>query len=277
MLKKALICLGSAVGLLVLCLFLFVYKGSDEVTFFQRQNINQYLADVPFEQDPGGNNIIMPAAVASGTDGYDADTFLGARNQIDYGTGCAEFEVIVTDEKEVILAQGYTSLTEKSVTLGRVVRQFESDYKDCRLVLKLSEYNSLGNLNSLIAGLEKTTKTYITGVNENAVAYVKGFFPQVRVLCDYSNENRLTLEQIKACGADGILSSGEDFNGKLLKKAHELGLLVWVDCGRDVYSTVKAMKFGADGLVTERPRLVTSLKNGWDEGSFEMAVKDTKE
>lgn len=277
MLKKSLICFGSAVGLLVLCLLLFAYKGSDEVTFFQRQNINQYLADVPFEQDPGGNNIIMPAAVASGTDGYDSDTFLGARNQIDYGTGCAEFEVIVTDEKEVILAQEYTVFGENSVKLSRVVRQFESDFEDCRLVLKLSEYGNLGSLNSLIAGLEKTAKTYITGVHENAVSYVKSFFPQVRVLCDYGDENRLSLEQIKECGADGILCDGEAFNERLLKKAQELGLLVWVDCGKDVYSTVKAMKFGADGLLTERPRLVTALKHGWDEGSFEAAVKETKE
>ena len=126
MLKKALICFAGAAGLLLLCLFLFVIKGSDEVTFFQRQNINQYLSSVPFEQDAGGNNIIMPVAVASGTDDYPCDTFLGARNQIDYATGYVEVKVAVTPENEVVLAEGFTSYDEKdSVRLSRVIARSE--------------------------------------------------------------------------------------------------------------------------------------------------------
>ena len=278
MLKKALICFGSAVGLLVLCLLLFVYKGGDEVTFFQRQNINQYLSSVPFEQDAGGNNIIMPVAVASGTDDYPCDTFLGARNQIDYTTGWVEVKVAVTPENEVILADGYTLYDEEtSVRLSRVIAQLSEEYEDCGIVIELSEYSRLSYLNAVLVNRGMVTKSVITGVNENAVSYIKGFFPQTVVLCDYNGENRLNLAEIKACGADGILCTGEAFNSSLAEKAREEGLLVWADCGSDVYATVRAMKFGADGIVSDRPQFIASMRMWWSKDAFEEAVKTSKE
>ncbi|MBR3755263.1 MAG: hypothetical protein IKK49_09260 [Clostridia bacterium] len=278
MLKKALICFGSAVGLLVLCLLLFVYKGGDEVTFFQRQNINQYLSAVPFEQDAGGNNIIMPVAVASGTDGYPCDTFLGARNQIDYATGYVEVKVAVTPENEVILAEGYTAYDEeKSVRLSRVINQLAQEYDEFGVVIELSEYSRLSYLNAVLVNREVVTKSVITGVHENAVSYVKSFFPQTKVLCDYNGENRLSLAEIRASGADGILCAGEVFNSSLAEKAREEGLLVWVDCDSDVYATVKAMKFGADGIVSDRPGFVADMRMWWSADAFEEAVKNSKE
>ena len=278
LLKKALICFGSAVGLLVLCLLLFVYKGGDEVTFFQRQNINQYLSAVPFEQDAGGNNIIMPVAVASGTDGYPCDTFLGARNQIDYATGYVEVKVAVTPENEVILAEGYTAYDEeKSVRLSRVINQLAQEYDEFGVVIELSEYSRLSYLNAVLVNREVVTKSVITGVHENAVSYVKSFFPQTKVLCDYNGENRLSLAEIRASGADGILCAGEVFNSSLAEKAREEGLLVWVDCGSDVYATVKAMKFGADGIVSDRAGFVADMRMWWSADAFEEAVKNSKE
>lgn len=278
LLKKALICFGSAVGLLVLCLLLFVYKGGDEVTFFQRQNINQYLSAVPFEQDAGGNNIIMPVAVASGTDGYPCDTFLGARNQIDYATGYVEVKVAVTPENEVILAEGYTAYDEeKSVRLSRVINQLAQEYDEFGVVIELSEYSRLSYLNAVLVNREVVTKSVITGVHENAVSYVKSFFPQTKVLCDYNGENRLSLAEIRASGADGILCAGEVFNSSLAEKAREEGLLVWVDCDSDVYATVKAMKFGADGIVSDRPGFVADMRMWWSADAFEEAVKNSKE
>ena len=278
MLKKALICFGSAVGLLVLCLLLFVYKGGDEVTFFQRQNINQYLSAVPFEQDAGGNNIIMPVAVASGTDGYPCDAFLGARNQIDYATGYVEVKVAVTPENEVILAEGYTAYDEeKSVRLSRVINQLAQEYDEFGVVIELSEYSRLSYLNAVLVNREVVTKSVITGVHENAVSYVKSFFPQTKVLCDYNGENRLSLAEIRASGADGILCAGEVFNSSLAEKAREEGLLVWVDCDSDVYATVKAMKFGADGIVSDRPGFVADMRMWWSADAFEEAVKNSKE
>lgn len=278
MLKKALICFAGAAGLLLLCLFLFVIKGSDEVTFFQRQNINQYLSSVPFEQDAGGNNIIMPVAVASGTDDYPCDTFLAARNQIDYATGYVEVKVAVTPENEVILAEGFTSYDEKdSVRLSRVIAQLSEEYEDCGIVIELSEYSRLSYLNAVLVSRGMVTKSIITGVHENAVSYIKGFFPQTRVLCDYDGENRLSLAEIRACGADGILCTGEAFNSSLAEKAKEEGLLVWVDCGSDVYATIKAMKFAADGIITDRPEFVTQMRMWWEKDAFEEAVKSSKE
>ena len=276
MLKKALICAASAVGLLVVCLLLFVYKGSDEVTFFQRQNINQYLSSVPFEQDAGGNNIIMPVAIASGTDDYPCDTFLGARNQIDYATGYIEVKVAVTPENEVILAEGLTSYNEEnSVRLSRVINQLSEEYEKYGMVIELSEYSRLSYLNAILVNRSMVTKSVITGVHENAVSYIKGFFPQTRVLCDYNGENRLSLAEIRAAGADGILCTGEAFNSSLAEKARAEGLLVWVDCDSDVYATVKAMKFGADGLVSDRPNFVSEMRLWWNEDAFEEAVKST--
>lgn len=278
MLKKALICFVSAAGLLVLCLLLFVFKGSDEVTFFQRQNINQYLSSVPFEQDAGGNNIIMPVAVASGTDDYPCNTFLGARNQIDYATGYVEAKVTVTPENEVILAEGFTSYDEKdSVRLSRVIGQLSEEYEDCGIVVGLSEYSRLSYLNAVLVSCGMVTKSLITGVHENAVSYIKGFFPQTRVLCDYDGENRLSLAEIRACGADGILCTGEAFNSTLAEKAKEEGLLIWVDCGSDFYATVKAMKFGSDGIITDRPEFVTHMRMWWNKDAFEEAVRISKE
>lgn len=278
LLKKALICFGSAVGLLVLCLLLFVFKGSDEVTFFQRQNINQFLASVPFEQDAGGNNIIMPVAVASGTDDYPCDTFLGARNQIDYATGYVEVKVAVTPENEVVLAEGLTSYDEeKSVRLSRVIAQLSEEYEDCGIVIELSEYSRLSYLNAVLVSREMVIKSVITGVHENAVSYIKGFFPQTRVLCDYDGKNRLSLAEIRAAGADGILCTGEAFNSSLAEKAKEEGLLVWVDCGSDVYATVCAMKFGADGIISDRPEFISAMRMWWSKDAFEEAVKISKE
>ncbi len=277
LLKKALICVVSAVVLLVVSLLLFVYKGSDSVTFFQRQNINQYFASVPFEQDPGGNNILEPVAVACGTDGYPCDTFLGARNQIDYATGYVHVKVAVTEENEVILAQGFTDYTEDSVRLSRVIKQLNDEYEENGIVVELSEYSRLGALNAVLVNRGMESNFVITGVNENAVSYVKSFLPYIKVLCDYDSENRLSLEQIKQLGADGILCKNGVFNASLLDKARELGLLVWVDCENDVYSTVSALKFGADGIITQIPDFVISVGMTWSEDVFEDWVKNNKD
>ena len=94
-----------------------------------------------------------------------------------------------------------------------------------------------------------------------------------------SGERKLDAMRVllNACGADGILCTGEAFNSSLAEKAKEEGLLVWVDCGSDVYATVKAMKFAADGIITDRPEFVTQMRMWWEKDAFEEAVKSSKE
>lgn len=264
--KKVIISLGAVAVAAFVCCLLFFYKGNDEMTFFQRQTVNQYLAASPFEQDASGNNIVMPISVASGTDGYDCGEFLGARNQIDYLSGCIEVKVVVTENGEVVLAESYGSVKDTPATLNRVIEQLGSDG---RLVLNLSEYSRLYDVNSVLVNNRYLSKSVITGVNENAVKYVKSFFPKTKVLCDWGKDNERSLEAIAQDGADGILCSKDAFSEKLLKKAQETGLIVWVNCEDDIYTTVKAMKFGASGVITSRPDFALTIGRDW----YEEALK----
>lgn len=272
MLKKAIaaaVCAAvAAVGVCFACL----YKGRDEVTFLQRQYINQYLSSNPFEKSESGENIVIPVAVASGTDGYAPHTFLGVRNQLDYGTGYIEVKVAVTDSNEVVLADSYAAIADEPVALSRVINQMEIDGAQ-GLLVSLSEYSRLSAVNYVLTNTAYQSSCIITGVSENAVEYVASYFPKITVLCDYGTENVRSLESLKLAGADGVLVAADALSESLVKQAKELGLLVWVNCGSDVYCTVKAAAFSADGIVSSRPDFATGIYNEWDKYAFDLYFK----
>ncbi len=272
--KKIAVC-GLAVALAVACLLLLFYKGSDELTFFRRQNVNQMLQTNPFEQDGGGNNITMPIAVAAGTDGYGTDEFLGVRNQLDYSTGAVEVRVAVTADNKPVLADSFADIGNEPVTLGRVIVQMKKDGAE-KLIVNLSEYSRLYAVNSLLRDNDILSKTIITGVSENAVKYVKSFFTGVCVLCDYGKANKRSLEEIAADGADGVLCTASEFDAAVLKRAGELGLDVWVDCGSDIYATVYALSSGVSGVITSRPELTFELTRVWSRDSLKVYLRDKK-
>ncbi len=263
--KKILISTAAVAGAVFICLMLFVFKGNDEMTFFQRQTVNQYLAASPFEQDESGNNKTVPIAVAAGIDGYGFGEFLGVRNQIDYLSGCIEVKVAVTDKNEVVLAESYSAIKESPVSLSRVIAQLGERGK---LVVNLSEYSRLSAVNSAIINNGYLAESIVTGVDENAVEYVKRFFPKVKVLCDWNGENERSLEDIASAGADGVLCTQEVFDKKLVEKARDLDLAVWVNCAEDIYTTVEALKFGAAGIITLRPDFAMSVSRDWNEGTL---------
>ena len=260
----ALICVAVAVSGSFLCL----YKGRDEVTFFQRQYINQYLSKSPFETDEDGRAVLIPVAVASQTDGYSAGEFLGARNQIDYRTGCIEVKVAVTDSNTAVLADSYSSIGENSTELRRVIEQMQNDGAE-RLVVNLSEYSRLSAINYVLTNSFVQTGCVITGVDEYALEYVVGYFPKLHVLCNYSKDSERSLEDIKQAGASGIFVPAESISKSLFNSAKELDLAIWVDCGADVYDTVKAVKFGADGIVSSRPDFADAIVTAWHESTFD--------
>lgn len=268
MLKKAVIVLVCVAVAVSGCYFLCFYKGKDEVTFIQRQYINQYLASSPFEQDENGKPILIPVAVASQTDGYGAGEFLGARNQIDYRTGCIEVKVAVTDSNAAVLAQSYADIGENPVELRRVIEQMEKDSADA-LVVNLSEYSRLSAINYVLTNSSVQTSCVITGVDEYALEHVKASFPKVRVLCTYTKDSKRSLEAVKEAGASGILIQTDSINKSLISKAKELDLIVWADCAEDVYATVEAIKFSVDGIISSRPDFADAMVNAWHESTFD--------
>lgn len=260
----ALVCVAVAVGGCFLCL----YKGRDEVTFIQRQYINQYLSKSPFATDEDGRTLLVPVAVASQTDGYSAGEFLGARNQLDYRTGCIEVKVAVTDSNTAVLADSYSSIGENPAELRRVIEQMEKDSAE-KLVVNLSEYSRLSAINYVLTNSFIQTGCIITGVDEYALEYIVGYFPKLHVMCNYSKNSERSLEEIKQAGAAGIFVAAESINKALFQSAKELDLAVWVDCGAEVYDTVRALKFGADGIVSSRPDFADAIVTSWHESSFD--------
>ncbi len=270
--NKKIIAAVSLVLALLLVWLLFFFKGRDELRFFERQNVNQYLSENPFEQDGGGNNVLMPVAVAAGIDGYDVSTFLGTRNQMDYLTGCIEVKVAVTQDNEPVLADSFAGIGEEPVSLGRVISQLGHDDDNC-LVINLSEYSRLYAIHACLLNNEYLIKSVITGVHENAVEYVKQYFPKTRVLCDWGTDNKRSLEEIAAAGANGILVDAKTVNSKIISQAKALGLVVWVDCESDIYATVTALKFSADGVITSRPNLTLEIGRQWYPDVIDYCIK----
>lgn len=238
----------------------------------QRQYINQYFNSVPFEKYDNGEYIVPAVAVASQIDGYGAEEFLGARNQIDYRTGCIEVKVAVTDSGSAVLAESYSSIGDEPVNLSSVIKQMQEDSADT-LVINLSEYSRLSAVNYVLINSYVAGSCVITGVDENAFDAVKSSFPKLNVLCNYGKDSVRTLEELKEAGASGIMMTEETFDKSLAAKAKELDMLVWVDCGDDILTTVEALKFHADGIISSRPGFAHTIINDWNQDAFERYFK----
>ncbi len=272
MLKKAIAAFVAA-AVVIGCCFLVLHKGRDEVTFMQRQYINQYLSSYPFEKGKDGADILPYIAAASQIDGFAAEEFLGARNQIDYRTGSIEVRVAVADSGDVVLAGSYASIGEEPVKLSRVIKQMSEDSVEM-LVVNLSEYSRLSAINYVLSNSYVQTSCVITGVNENAFEYVKNAFPKLQVLCDYGEDSRMSFEQLCQVGASGILVSPDSIDKDLFDSARKAGLSVWVNCEDDLLATVKAISFSPDGIITSRPDFARTIVMDWSENGFDMYFKN---
>lgn len=273
MFRKALVCVCCVAVLLAAAYGFLLHKGSDCLTFIQRRELNGYLAS---GLSRSGGDMMTPdvrVAVACGTDGYEPGSFLGARNQADYKTGSVHLKVSADAEKQPVLSGGFADIGEESVSLLRAFEELEKS-KVYFLVLELSEYTALPYIDAFLVNTGYTEKTVITGVYQSALATVREQMPHCTILCDYSDENILTLEQIAQLGADGIICSGKALNADVFTQAEQLGLIVWADCSDDVYSTVKALWLDPQGLVTKLPYLADGLRSGWHEENFELFVKE---
>lgn len=272
--KKALIIVGAVLAVIAAVSALLLHGGADGMNAFERAEINRYLSAEASDTHEGMAVSAIMSAVEAGTDGYACTEFLGARNQIDYGTGYIHVRVGTGKDKRPVLSDGFADIDEDSVALSRVLEAFEAEGSARGLVLELSEYTALLYIDSFLVNSGYAGKTVVTGVYQTALETVCGQLPHMAVFCDYGDENTLTLEQIAELGAKGILCSGKAIDAGVFERAQQLGLRVWADCGDDIYLTVKAMQLAPEGVVTALPELVSALQSYWSDETLDTYLKE---
>lgn len=262
--KKKLLLIAVPV-IAVLLIFLLLFKGGDCLTLPQRMAVDSYVSVNPFFDEESGEPLhFVNVAASNDSEAAEKNTFLWLLNRYDTDASYIELDIAFDAQKRPCLADSYDTVGEKPVLLERVLLYLaEQQDKETGFVLNLREYTYLEGLNAAICQEGLQARTVITGVDENALATVVKCFNDVPVLCDYDSGTKSSLMQLKEMGADGIICSSDKLTRSLANKAKELEMLVWVRCENEVFGTMKALSYCADGIVSSVPNVVCMARDSW--------------
>ena len=259
--------LSLALAALLFCALVPCFHG---LTAFQTAQVKRLFKTDPFHDEESEQTVSVPVAAAVGTNGYERNTFVGSRIQMECNPDYVELNLAVDDSGALVLADSYFDVGEKSVSANRVVSSLLKSTRRTSLLVNLAEYTDLNAVSALITGSSRFADAVVRGVDENSIEYARRYFPSHTLLCEYSLRSRLSLSEIKARGADGVYCSASLLSAHFVKKVHDAGLLLWVDCGGSACRTVKALSMAQqlDGLVTAKPKLAMNLQYTWNYEEF---------
>ena len=268
--KKVKISVVAAAVLLVAALFCTLVPCVAGLTLYQTASVKSRFKTNPFMQENTSKRVIPAVAAAVGSDGYERNTFIGSRIQMEDEPNYIEVNLASNADGKLVLADSYFDANEKSVDVYRVARSLIQNTKSPSLLVNLAEYTDLNAVSALLLSSSRFANAAVRGVDENTIAYVSRYFPSNAVLCEYSAQNKLSLTEIKAKGADGVYCSASMLSARFAKKVHDAGLQLWIDCGSSAYRVVKTMSMAqyVDGMVTAKPSLALNLEQTWSYDSF---------
>lgn len=243
------------------------------LTPFQTASVKRFLKNNPFQTADAEEGIAFSIAAGVGTDGYERNTYVGSCIAMEDSPNYIEVNLVSGVDGRLVLADSYAETNEKSIDAYRVVKTLVNNTNDTSLLVNLAEYTDLDAVSALLAQSSRFTNAVIRGVDEDTIGYVRDYFPAYTVLCEYSDQNKLSLSEIKAAGADGVYCSASMLSAHFAKQVHKAGLVLWVDCGGDAYRVVKTMNMAreVDGLVTTKPSLALKMQRSWNYDEFKEA------
>ncbi len=263
--KKLLIASSACVVFVVVICFLLFIKGGDSMNAFERSQVDRFLSVNPFIDEESGDVVrTVSIAAANNDESAERNSFLWFRNRYDQGTSHVLVNVAFNTDGKACLADSFAEANGNSVDFQRVVRQLiQEDDEQTGFVINLCEYGALRDFASTLGAFELERRSVVIGVNENALPVVSESLINVPVLCDYSSATKSSLEELKENGAAGIYCHTEDFSYTLLEKAKSLGMLVWVNCEDEIFGTLEAMYYLADGIVSSKPQMAVLAMDNW--------------
>lgn len=276
--NKKLITISSvaAVALaLIAVLFCALVPCVHGLTPFQASSAKRFFKNNPFRVEKAEERAELSVAAAVGANGYERNTFVGSRIQMEREPDYIELNLAVNDAGTLVLADSYFDTSEKSIRAERVAKALLESTARTSLLVNLAEYTNLNEAAALLLGSGRFQNAVIRGVDENTLSYVRGFFPSHTLLCEYSSANKLSLSELRALGADGVYCSASMLSTHFARKVHDAGLLLWVDCGDSAGRLIKTMKLAhsVDGLVTKKPVLALTMKNAESYQSFMQTIQ----
>ncbi len=263
--KKLLIALPvCVVAVVVLCLVFFT-KGEGDMSLAQRIRADSFLSEqILYNEETGEPLREVFVAAANDSEAAPTDSFLWFRNRYDTVASHIQLNIAFGADGTAYLADSYDNVTESSVKLDRVVEFiFEKNDSERGLILNLCEYGNLAEFAAFSEAFGLEERSFVAGVDEISLASVSKYFREIPVLCTYSSDTVGSLEQLKERGADGIICDYSDFSPSFVRTAKEVGLTVWVNCEADIYATVKAVYYGADGIISSNPDMVSQCIQDW--------------
>ncbi len=245
------------------------------LTPFQAAGAKRFFKADPFHAEEPDQSAVLPVAAAVGANGYERNTFVGSRIQMESEPDYIELNLAVNDSGALVLADSYFDVSDGSVSAQRVAKALLQSTGRTSLLVNLAEYTDLNAVSALLLGSERFTNAVIRGVDENTLSYVRGYFPSHTILCEYSAGNRLSLRELKALGADGVYCSASRVSAHFARRVHDAGLQLWADCGGSTGRLLKVMKLAdqVDGVVTAKPAFALAMENAWSYADFMQAIK----
>ncbi len=275
--KKKGIIIGCAAAAAVLAAVLFcaLVPCFHGLTAFQTADVKSFMKSNPFYAVKEEDRAMLPVAAAVGTNGYDTNTFVGSRIQMETQPDYIEVNLAVDADGRLVLADSYFEAGKDSIEARRVAESLLKTTGHTSLLVNLAEYTSLNTVAALVTASDRLSNAVIRGVDENTISYVRSYFPSHTVLCEYSHRNKLSLQEIKAQGADGIYCSASMLSAHFAKKVHDAGLVLWVNCKDSAYSIIKTTSMAGyvDGLVTEDPALALAMQRSWSYERFKQIAE----
>ena len=264
--KKKIVLVSSAVLALAAAALLFcaLVPCVDGFTVFQSARIKRFIEVNPFHA-VGEELVELPVAAAVGTGGYERNTFVGSRVQMESQPDYIELSLASDSQGRLVLADSYADTSESSIDVYRVAKSLLEKTTKTSVLVNLAEYTDLNAVSAFVSASSRFANAVIRVADENTIDYVRGYFPSSTLLCEYSSRSRLSPAELKAKGADGVICSAAMLSAHFTKKVHDAGLVLWVDCGGSVGRVVKATEMAAyvDGLVTTEPELALGLQRVW--------------
>lgn len=276
--KKLLIALPVCVlTIVILCLVLFT-EGKGDISLAQRIRADGFLSEkILYNEETGEPVRKVYVVAANDSEAAEKDSFLWFRNRYDSIASHIELNIAFGSDGTACLADSFDSVNENSVKLERVlgfVHEKNDLYKG--FLFNLCEYSDVATFASTLEALELEKRSFIKGIDENSLSVISRYFRNIPVLCSYSSDTVSSIEQLKENGANGIICYYTDASPSLIRLAKESGLSVWVECEADIYVTVKAIYYGADGIISTNPDMVSHCIQDWgtDENLLETLIEN---
>ncbi len=247
----------------VLALF---YAPESRYSPLERLKLRRLMSELIYtELDETGAPLQVPCVAAMpGTDGSDANTYLGTKAQFNTGAEYVFVNVAFDSDGVPVIAESFDDVSETPVKFSRILDLLER-FPKVTLCVNLCELSNIMQLYSDIVTREYENRVIICGADKNSVNIITEKITAIDLIYSIDDEdpNRAKLEALKQQRIRGICVDYDQASRELSRLCTEIGIELWVKADDNFTALCKLATFQPDFFLTTKPTLTSEILHSW--------------